>query len=250
MQRARDVVRTVNSGMTGDIRVYLRGGTYPVASTIAFTPADSGTNGHRVVYSAQPGETPVLDAGVRVTGWSQHSGNIWKAPLSRSTKLRALYVNDKRAAMAAKTVTSLGCSGTYTVTAGQAPWAWESGSECDGARYTLSDRPYGGATNQNWKIAAVGGGAIEIANQRSGKLLAVLDSSTQDGAAVVQWADGDRAEQRWQLVDAGGGYTVLRNVHSGKVLAVSGSSTAAGGRLVQTADTGATSQRWQIIRVG
>ena len=39
MQRARDVVRTVNANMTGDINVYLRGGTYPVSSTIEFGPA-------------------------------------------------------------------------------------------------------------------------------------------------------------------------------------------------------------------
>src|SRR2546421_11278371 len=52
LQHARDVVRTVNSTMSGDINVYLRGGNYPVSSTIDFTSADSGTNGHRVVYAA------------------------------------------------------------------------------------------------------------------------------------------------------------------------------------------------------
>ena len=39
LQRARDVVRTVNANMTGDIYVYLRGGNYPVSSTIEFGPA-------------------------------------------------------------------------------------------------------------------------------------------------------------------------------------------------------------------
>ncbi|GAA0247960.1 hypothetical protein GCM10010492_54640 [Saccharothrix mutabilis subsp. mutabilis] len=141
VHRARDAVRAVNATMSGDIHVYLRGGTYPVSSTIDLTPGDSGMNGHRVVYSAYPDETPVLDGGVRVTGWTQHSGNIWKAPLTRATKLRALYVNDKRAFMAGKTITSQGCHGTYTVNAGQAPWAWESGSQCDGARYSLADLP-------------------------------------------------------------------------------------------------------------
>src|SRR4051812_27581334 len=36
LQRARDVVRTVNANMTGDINVLFRGGTYPVSSTIEF----------------------------------------------------------------------------------------------------------------------------------------------------------------------------------------------------------------------
>jgi hypothetical protein len=141
LQRARDVVRTVNANMTGDINVLLRGGTYPVSSTIEFGSGDSGTNGFRVSYAAFPNETPVLEGGVQVTGWSQHSGNIWKAPLDRANKLRALYVNGKRAFMASKTMNSAGCFGTYNVTAGQADWAWESGSQCDGAKYSSSTAP-------------------------------------------------------------------------------------------------------------
>ena len=42
-------------------------------------------------------EKPVLNGGVQVTGWTQHSGNIWQAQLNRDDKLRALYVNGKRA---------------------------------------------------------------------------------------------------------------------------------------------------------
>jgi hypothetical protein len=76
LQRARDVVRTINANMTGDIYVYLRGGTYPVGNTIEFGSSDSGTNGYRVIYAAHANETPVLDGGVQVTGWTQHSGNI------------------------------------------------------------------------------------------------------------------------------------------------------------------------------
>jgi len=50
LSKARDVVRTVNSAMTGDIIVYLRGGTYPLTSTLAFAAADSGTKGFYVKY--------------------------------------------------------------------------------------------------------------------------------------------------------------------------------------------------------
>ena len=41
LQHARDVVRTAKATMTGDIYVYLRGGSYPVSSTIEFGPDDS-----------------------------------------------------------------------------------------------------------------------------------------------------------------------------------------------------------------
>lgn len=139
--KARDVVRTVNTNMAQDIAVYLRGGSYAVISTIAFGPADSGTNGHRIYYQAYAGETPVLNGATRVTGWTQSTGNIYRASLSRTTKLRNLYVNDIRASMTSKTVIARGASGTYAVNSGQASWAWASGSNADGVKYAMTDLP-------------------------------------------------------------------------------------------------------------
>ena len=140
LAKARDTVRTINSNMTQDIYVYLRAGNYPITSTVTFGPADSGTNGHRIYYEAFPGEMPVLNGATRVTGWTA-SGNVYKASLQRSTKLRNLYVNDARAAMTSKTVSAKGGSGTYSVTAGQAAWAWVSGSNSDGVKYATTDVP-------------------------------------------------------------------------------------------------------------
>jgi hypothetical protein len=190
VQRARDVVRTINANMTGDIYVYLRGGNYPVSGTIEFGAGDSGTNGHRIIYTAYQNETPVLNGGVQVTGWTQHSGNIWKAPLDRANKLRTLYVNNKRAYMASKTVSSLGCFGTYNVTAGQADWAWESGSQCDGARYALADFP-AVARNQDdieietattWTTAIVG---VRQVTTNGSNRVALFQ---QPGGAIAQGA--------------------------------------------------------------
>ncbi|WP_155370717.1 ricin-type beta-trefoil lectin domain protein [Catellatospora vulcania] len=196
VQRARDAVRTVNASMTGDIHVYLRGGRYPVSSTIEFGAGDSGTNGYRVVYAAYADETPVLDGGVQVTGWTQHSGNIWKAPLDRANKLRTLYVNDKRAFMAAKTISSAGCQGTYNITAGQASWAWESGSQCDGARYSSADFP-AVARNQDdieietgttWTTAIVG--VRQVTTDGSNRVALFQ----QPGAAIAQGAFNGNAQ--------------------------------------------------------
>jgi len=198
LQRARDVVRTINGNMTGDIYVYLRGGSYPVSSTIEFGPSDSGTNGYRIIYAAYANETPVLEGGVRVTGWTQHSGNIWKAPLDRANKLRALYVNDKRAYMATKTINSAGCHGTYNITAGQAEWAWESGSQCEGARYSLSDFP-AIARNQDdieietattWTTAIVG--VRQVTTTADGRNRVALFQ--QPGAAIAQGAYNGNAQ--------------------------------------------------------
>lgn len=140
--KARDVVRTVNTSMAQDLYVYLRGGVYNITSTISFGVQDSGTNGHRVFYKAYPGETPILNGATKVTGWTQSTGGkTFQAPLARTTKLRNLYVNDARAALTSKTVASKGGTGTYAVTAGQATWAWASGSGSDGAKYNTSDVP-------------------------------------------------------------------------------------------------------------
>jgi hypothetical protein len=141
LDHARQVVETVNGSMTGDIVVYLLGGTYPLNSTIAFTPRDSGTNGHQIFYEAYPGQTPVLSGGTQLTGWTQYNGSIYKTHLSRADKLRSLYVNGHRAMMDSKTITSQGCWGTYAVTAGQASWAWVSGSQADGVQFNPSDFP-------------------------------------------------------------------------------------------------------------
>ena len=143
LEKARQAVRATIPGMTGDIAVTLRGGNYPVRSTIIFKPEDSGTGAHRIIYRAAKGETPVFTGGVPVTGWKPYKDGIWKAPLDRSEKLRALYVNDSRAVMAnsGKKIRAQGGWGTYTVTAGQAPWAWQSGQAADGIKYNTTDLP-------------------------------------------------------------------------------------------------------------
>ena len=126
--KARDVVSTVNTSMTGDIYVYLRGGDYRITSPITFAVKDSGTGNHRIYYQAYPGETPVINGAQKVTGWTVSSGGVYKATLDRTTKLRNLYVNDARANMTSKSVSAKGGTGTYAVTSGQAGWAWASGS--------------------------------------------------------------------------------------------------------------------------
>ena len=141
LEKARDVVRSVNAEMSGDISVYLRAGTYLMTGPVTFGPEDSGTNGHQIRYVAAAGETPVLSGATRVTGWTAHTANIYKAALNRSGKLRNLYVNDARAQMASRIAVSRGGEGTHSITAGQADWAWKSGSGSDGVKYSPSDVP-------------------------------------------------------------------------------------------------------------
>lgn len=98
IEHARDAVRAANDAMTGDIHVYLRGGTYNQTSTLKFTDADSGSNGHDVIYSAYNGEQPRLSGGMQITGWQLHDATkgIFRAPVPAGTDTRQLYVNGER----------------------------------------------------------------------------------------------------------------------------------------------------------
>lgn len=139
--RARDAVRRINQNMREDITVSFGSGFYPIERTIEFTSADSGMNGHRVIYQAFEGNTPVLSGATKVTGWTQYNGAIYEAHLDHPRKLRTLIVNGKRAYMAHAAVESQGKWGTYKVVAGQADWAWISGSTADGMRFNADDLP-------------------------------------------------------------------------------------------------------------
>ena len=141
LERARDAVREINGNMSGDICVYLRGGTYRVTKTTEFDTRDSGTNGHTVYYMAYKDEVPELNAATQVTGWTQYKDGIYKAPLDRDYKLRNLFVNDKRANMTSKRVNAKGGFGDYNVNKGQADWAWDSGKKSDGISYNPNDLP-------------------------------------------------------------------------------------------------------------
>jgi hypothetical protein len=87
------MVRTMNGNLTGNITVHLRGGTYSITSPLLFTNADSGTNGYSVIYCSYNNEVPTISGGVQVTGWTLDRGNVYRTSLTRSTKLRSLFVN-------------------------------------------------------------------------------------------------------------------------------------------------------------
>lgn len=66
LSTAQTEVQSLAPSMTADLLVYLRGGTYTLTAPWTFGQADSGQNGHRVLYAAFPGERPLLSGGVAV----------------------------------------------------------------------------------------------------------------------------------------------------------------------------------------
>ncbi|NOK58325.1 MAG: hypothetical protein GFH27_549279n131 [Chloroflexi bacterium AL-W] len=111
--KARDVVRQTKGTMTGDITIYLRGGTYTLDEALTFDERDSGSGGFNVIYTAYQEEQPVISGGQQVTGWAQVSGQLyWKAPFE-SENFRQLYVNGERRQRARTEEPLIGTAWTY-----------------------------------------------------------------------------------------------------------------------------------------
>ncbi|GGD93785.1 discoidin domain-containing protein [Paenibacillus nasutitermitis] len=99
---ARDKARTVNGSMTGDIVINLLGGTYTLGSTFSLTEADSGNNGHNIIYQAAQGASPIINGAYNVSGWTAVGNGIYKASLASYGSVRplSLYVNGNPAVRA------------------------------------------------------------------------------------------------------------------------------------------------------
>jgi hypothetical protein len=99
LQKARDVVRTLNADMAGDITVSLADGTYQLTQPLALDGRDSGSGGHNVIWAAAPGARPVISGGRQVTGWQRPDTGkkVWTAAVPAGLETRQLYVNGVRA---------------------------------------------------------------------------------------------------------------------------------------------------------
>jgi hypothetical protein len=91
---AQAAVRSLVSGMSGDIVVQLADGVYRLSAPLRLTAADSGTNGFTVRWQAAPSAHPTISGARTVTGWSlaDSAKNIWRANVGAGTDSRQLYV--------------------------------------------------------------------------------------------------------------------------------------------------------------
>ena len=103
-QRAQEAVRTWRQAHADDaVTVTFREGTYPLNSTLIFSPGDSGASKDRPVrYEAERGEKVVVSGGRPITGWQKdpaHPG-LWKAQVQEGWQFNQLWVNGRRAVRA------------------------------------------------------------------------------------------------------------------------------------------------------
>ncbi len=98
IEKAKTAVRAlVAHGLTSDVRVVIRTGTYLLETPLVFSKLDSGSNKYSVTYAAVPNAIVVLSGGEPIPTWRRVDGNKWASTLANNRFFRQLTVNGKRA---------------------------------------------------------------------------------------------------------------------------------------------------------
>lgn len=85
------------------VNVVIHGGTYYLPEALRFSTADSGTEKFPVIYSAAPGETPVISGGSKLELTWERATNlpgVFKANVPAGVEIDQLWVNGQRQWMA------------------------------------------------------------------------------------------------------------------------------------------------------
>jgi hypothetical protein len=166
-QRAQQLVRALNANMSRDVTVVLADGFYRLSRPLTLTSADSGTNGHNVVWTADAGARPVFAGSVPITGWTPMSSGspifVAQAPTGLAT--RQLYVNGTRADRAHGALPnsltgqdSTGYSGGGTTMGG-----WRNPSGAKPQLEFVYNGGLGAWTEPRCPVASISGAAVAMA---------------------------------------------------------------------------------------
>ena len=103
IERARLAVRERAPAMSEDIHVHIHAGDYLLDRPLQFTPADSGRNGKRVIYSgaAGPGRTRLLGGKIIARDqWRKTGEQLYVARLRALLPFPVIYEDGQRARLA------------------------------------------------------------------------------------------------------------------------------------------------------
>ena len=95
LAKAQSAARSAKTA--GAVTVFLSGATYYLPETLVLTPDDSGSAQAPILYSAAPGEQPVISGGVKLAlRWSPHRDGIMQAKVPAGFTADQLFVNGER----------------------------------------------------------------------------------------------------------------------------------------------------------
>lgn len=89
--------------------------------------------------------------------------------------------------------------------------------------------------------------SYKLINKKSGKVIDVPGSSTNNGTQLIQYLDKASSNQLWSITDTGNGYFKLINKNSGKAMDVYGGANADGTAIIQYDYSGSNNQLWTLI---
>jgi len=96
--RAQQAAREAAAAATGDVAVSLAPGVYRLDRTLEFTEADSGRDGHHVVYCGEAGlGSARLLGSTLLKGWEECGNGVWTVRLREGMLFHTLYENGARA---------------------------------------------------------------------------------------------------------------------------------------------------------
>jgi len=101
LHRARDLARDAKANIKrGSIEIQLRSGKYYLTHPLMLNPQDSGTQECPIVWSAYPGEKPIISSGGELNGWTPYKDGILQcscpAAKGGKWKFRQLFLNGQR----------------------------------------------------------------------------------------------------------------------------------------------------------
>lgn len=91
IEEAKKKANEIKNNIDRDIVVSVRGGVYELSDEITFVPADSGVNGHKIIYRNYPEEYPIIDGGTKITNWQAYKDGIYTADIPESVSFNVLY---------------------------------------------------------------------------------------------------------------------------------------------------------------
>jgi parallel beta-helix repeat protein len=98
LEGARLAVRRLPRPLTDSVQVVFASGTYRLARTVVFEPADSGAPEQRITYVATPGATVVLSGGRELPAFAAGKDGRWELRNPPGTEtFEQLWVGDRRA---------------------------------------------------------------------------------------------------------------------------------------------------------
>ncbi|MBN1610759.1 MAG: right-handed parallel beta-helix repeat-containing protein [Polyangiaceae bacterium] len=218
--KAQRTVRALGSSWTGDIVVYLRGGTHTLYGTLEFTPLDSGKSGYKAIYRAYPGETPILSGGKAIAGWQLHDTqkNIYRASVGANDNFRQLYVNGTRARRAWGHLPATEQQDWGYTTSDTSLWSWNEPEDLEFV-YDFNVTP-GRAVNWLWvyprfRVQALGWyyGALAIVMQDP-PWTPYWEYLKKDPDFPVPRRRPDTIENAYELLDSAGEWYLDNEAHT------------------------------------